>query len=156
MKPEPVDIRIDREGRWFANGREVINEKIYKLFCDSLVCEDGKYKIKIDYMENPVEVEDAPFSVRTVFVENTSENEDIIWLVLNDQRRVRLDPETLRAPEPDALYCTIDNEKRLDARFSAGALTQIGSMMEFDENRGIFILLLNGNEYSFQVGRSGE
>lgn len=151
MKPEPVDIRIDMEGRWFADGREVLNEKIYKLFCDSLVRENGEYKIRIDYMENPVTVDDAPFSVRHIFVENTAENEDIIWLVLNDERMVKLDPETLRAPVPEALYCRIDDEYGFEARFSVAALMKISAMMEYEEDEDRFRLSLNGKDYFLRI-----
>jgi len=151
-KPEPVNIYIDRECTWYADGREVVNEKIHRLFCDSLVLEDDGYHVRIDYMENPVTVEDAPFCVKMVFMENTSEGRDILWLTLNDGRRVELDPGTLRAPSQDALYCAIPDGRGLEARFSAQAMNQFAAYLEHDEKRGAFLLELNGETHEIIPG----
>jgi len=155
MKPEPVDLRIDREGRWFAGGREVIHEKIFRLFCDSLVLEEDGYHIRIDHMENPVAVEDAPISVRSVFVENTAEGNDIIWTVLSDGRRLPLDPATLRAPAADAVYCGVDDGRGFEARFSRFALQQLGTLLEEGDDPDSFHLHLNGGTFEIKVGAPG-
>ena len=67
-KPQPTHLYIDREGNWYAEGQKVIHQKIYRLFCDSLVLEDDGYHVRIDHMENPVIVEDAPFCVKNIFM----------------------------------------------------------------------------------------
>lgn len=145
MKPEPADLRIDRDGVWRADGVPIVHEKILKLFRDSLKLEDGRYKIVIDYMENPVEVEDAPLSVRGAFLENTGDGEDVFWLSLSDERLERLDPASLRFPEPGAVYCTIMDGRNLEARFSKTALQHLSKIIEQDEN-GSFYISLNGNK----------
>ncbi|HOX27566.1 MAG TPA: DUF1285 domain-containing protein, partial [bacterium] len=106
MKPPPADIRIDRDCRWFANGRPVVHEKIFKLFCASLVREQDSYFIRIGEQENPVIVEDVPFRVKSLFVENTGDGEDALNIYLNDDRIFRLDPATLRAEEGGSVYCS--------------------------------------------------
>ena len=146
MKPPPADLRIDREGRWFANGRPVIHEKILKLFRESLVRDGDRYFIRIGDEENPVIVEDKPFCVRRLFVENTADGLDIIWLVLNDGRTVALDPETLRATGCDSLCCGIPGTD-LEAGFSREAFTQIGGLFALDPDSKTYYLELNGRRH---------
>ena len=151
MKPEPTHLRIDRDGAWFANGIPVTHEKILKLFRDSLVCENGACKIVIDQMENPVEVEDAPLSVRAAFLENTAEGEDIFWLALSDDRKERLDPATLRFPEAGAVYCMIQDGRNLQARFSKTALQHLSNILR-QNGDGSLSIELNGEKYKVDDG----
>jgi hypothetical protein len=146
LKPPQPELRIDREGRWFADGQLVVHEKIYRLFCESLVCENECYLIRIGEEENPVIVEDAPFSVRRLFVENTADGTDTVRLLLNDGRIVALEPETLRASDRRSLYCRIPGDN-LEARFSRDAFTMLGALIEIDSESGIYYLELNGRHY---------
>src|SRR4030042_6401885 len=59
-----LKLVIDKDGRWFQNGAEIINPEIYRYFCQSLEkTDDGRYRIRCDREICRVEVEDAPFVV---------------------------------------------------------------------------------------------
>ena len=65
MKKSP--LRIDKEGRWFFDDEEIIHRKTYLLFSRSLARdESGRTILRIGREQCPVEVEDAPFVVRTL------------------------------------------------------------------------------------------
>lgn len=154
MKPQPAHLLIDREGVWYADGAKVIHEKILKLFCDSLVRSGDGYKIVIDYMENPVIVEDAPVSVRSIFVENTGDGEDVVWLSLSDGRLEKLHPDEIFATGPDAIYCNLLDERRFTARFSKSALQQLSAMMSQKDDH-TFALELNNSSFEFSISKRG-
>ncbi|MFA6450263.1 MAG: DUF1285 domain-containing protein [bacterium] len=147
MKPPPADIRIDREGRWFANGKPIVHEKILSLFCQSIVREGDSYMIRIGEESNPVIVEDTPFCVRGLYLENTEEGVDLIRLLLSDGRTICLAPETLRAPDTQSLYCSIPGTD-LEARFSREALSQFGRFLEHDAESGDYYLEINGDRFT--------
>ena len=149
MKPPPADLRIDGEGRWFANGKPVIHEKILSLFRRSLVREGDMYLIRVGDEVNPVTVEDAPLRVRGLYIENTAEGLDIIRLVLDDGRTADLDPATLRATDAQSLYCTI-TETGLEAKFSREALSHFAKFLDHDAQTGAYFLELNGRR--FEIG----
>lgn len=146
MKPPQPKLHIDREGRWFADDRPVIHEKIHKLFCDSLVRDGEYYLIRIGDEENPVTVEDAPFSVRRLFIENDAEGLDVVRLILNDARVTALDPCTLRAADRHSLYCRVPGAG-MEARFSRDAFTRLGRLIEIDHETKTYYLALNGRRY---------
>jgi hypothetical protein len=146
VKPPPSDIRIDREGNWYANGQLVIHEKILKLFQKSLVREGDMYLIRIGVQSNPVMVEDVPFFVRGVFLENTAEGIDVIRLMLNDGRTIGLDPNSMRSPDMHSLYAAIPGTG-MEARFSREALSQFGKFLDHDTATGEYILEINGERF---------
>lgn len=153
MKPQPSHLYIDREGVWYAEGQKVTHEKIFKLFCDSLVRDNEGYKIVIDYMENPVIVEDAPVSVRSLFVENTSDGTDVVWLTLSDGGLKKLDPSTVFATSPEAIYCAIDDERGFTARFAKHALVQLSALLT-QKDSDTFTLELNEQLFEFSIKES--
>ena len=153
MKPLPADLRIDREGRWFADGRPVVHEKIFDLFCRSLVREEGGYLIRIGGQTNPVIVEDAPFLVRGLFVENTEDGLDVIRLALNDGRTIDLEPSSLRAPDGRSVYCAIPGAG-MEAKFSKDALQLFGKFLEHDPVSGAYVLEFNGGRFELFTGNS--
>lgn len=150
MKPEPAHLLIDREGVWYADGAKVIHEKILKLFCDSLVRDGDGYKIVIDYMQNPVIVEDAPVSIRSLFVENTASGEDVVRLSLSDGRLEKLHPEEIFATAPDAIYCNLLDERGFTARFSKFALQQLSALLR-QKDEDTFAIELNDSSFEFSI-----
>ncbi len=146
MKPTPADLRIDREGRWFANGLPVIHEKILKLFQTSLVRDGNAYFVRIGDQENVVFVEDAPFYVKNVYAENNADGLDVVRLVLNDGRTIDLQPESLRATDMQSIYCSIPGTN-LEAGFSKDALSQLGRFLEHDPENDIYFIDLNGSRF---------
>ncbi|HOO55985.1 MAG TPA: DUF1285 domain-containing protein [bacterium] len=153
-KPEPAEIIIDKNCNWTANGMQMVNEKIFKLFCESLVKEGDSYFIRIGNQENPVIVEDVPFCVKHVFLENTAEGKDVLRLLLNDQRMADLEPESLRSLNKESVYCRI-NGSNMEAKFSREAITQLGNFIELDPESGEFFLELNSKKYFIRQKSDG-
>lgn len=138
----PPDIFIDKNGDWFSNGAKVIHEKIFKLFNESLKRgENGGYFLEIGAQTCPVRVECTPFVVRGVYFENDADGNDIVWLILNDGRTERLDPETLRLCGADELRCVVSGG--FEAAFAPTAMSQLSPMLEHDSGSGKYFLSLN-------------
>src|SRR5208283_5709193 len=76
-----LKLVIDKDGRWFQNGSEIIHPEIYKYFNGLLEkTSDVEYRIRMNNEVCRVEVEDAPFVVQAVHeVENAT-----ICIHLND------------------------------------------------------------------------
>ncbi|MEW6115188.1 MAG: hypothetical protein AB1664_23865, partial [Thermodesulfobacteriota bacterium] len=85
-----LKLVIDKEGRWFQNGAEIIHPEIYAHFYRALEkASDGGYVVRMDREICRVEVEDAPFIVVGVTLDPSG---DLI-IHLNDGSEEPLDPE---------------------------------------------------------------
>ena len=74
-----IDIRIDANGTWFHEGREIERTAIAKVFSTILRYEEGHH-----YLVTPVEklqivVEDAPFSVVDVDVDGVGRDQTVVF-----------------------------------------------------------------------------
>jgi hypothetical protein len=133
------ELRIDREGRWFHEGIEIVREDIRNYFSRHLVQdEDGGYSIRIGQDECPVIVEDAPFIVARV----TEDPGGTLTLLLNDGYEAKLDPNTLEFRCSNVPYCCIRDGLR--ARFSRPAYYQLARFIKYDEERDQFHLVFDG------------
>ncbi|CAA7602379.1 Protein of unknown function DUF1285 [Acididesulfobacillus acetoxydans] len=80
------EVHIDKNGIWYADGVEMVNEEIIKLFASHLTKDDyGKYQINWRNQLYPVSVEDAPF-----FVQSVSEQVGQPMIQLYDGRKLPL------------------------------------------------------------------
>ena len=124
----PYELRIDREGRWFHEGVEIVREDIRNLFSRHLARQhDGSYCVRIGRDEAPVIVEDAPFVVVRVM----SDARDSLTLLLSDGSVEPLDGRTLTFRNPNVPYCRVRNN--LDARFSRPAYYQLAEFIGYNE-----------------------
>ncbi len=141
-------MRIDKEGRWFLQGKEITHRKTYLLYCRSLTRDDaGRVVLRVGREECPVEVEDAPFVVMTIeFVSPRPGGEEEIWIILNDETREKLAPETLRIGPENIPYCRVRNGM-FEARFSRNAYQLLLPHIRPDEQETRFFLSLNGKKY---------
>ena len=130
------ELRIDREGRWFHEGVEIVREDIRNYFSRHLIRnEDGGYAVRTDDDECPVVVEDVPFVV--VRVEGSPS--DGLSILLNDGGRVPLEPRTIEFRHCNIPYCRVRGG--LEARFSRPAYYQLGDFIEYDEATDRFRLV---------------
>ncbi|KLU62405.1 hypothetical protein CEB3_c12660 [Peptococcaceae bacterium CEB3] len=61
------EVFVDKNGLWYADGVQMVNEEIIKLFASHLTKDDhGRYRIDWRNQSYPVSVEDAPFFVQSV------------------------------------------------------------------------------------------
>ncbi len=140
-------LRIDREGRWFSNEEEITHRKTYLLYSRNLVRDgSGRILLRIGREEWPVEIEDAPYVVKSVDFKTGPGDIQDVDLLLNDETREALVPETLRIGSANVPYCRV-RAGRFDARFSRNAYQLLLPHIHHDEKTGNFFLIIEGREY---------
>lgn len=112
-----LKLFIDKDGRWFQNDKEIIHSGIYKLFASSLEkAPDGGYQVRMGQQICRVEVEDAPFVVKSV----NDNNQGSLSIVLNDGSEEPLDPRSFWIGADNVPYCRVKGGA-FHARFSRPA-----------------------------------
>ena len=146
----PCLITIDKEGRWFHEGLEMIHRDIVLLLYRHLeVDSQGCYVIEWQGERCYVEVEDAPFVVRRVVLEGpTASQEARFLLYLSDDTRESLMPDTLSVGNANVLYCRVKNQT-FPARFNRPAYYQLAEHIEAQD--GVYLLPLNGRKHVLQM-----
>ncbi len=146
----PCLITIDKEGRWFHEGREMIHRDIVLLLYQHLeVDAQGRYIIEWQGERCFVEVEDVPFVVRRVVFEGSATiQEDRFLLYLSDDTQEPLAPETLSVGHANVLYCRVKNQS-FRARFNRPAYYQLAEHVETED--GAYVLALNGKKHVLQM-----
>jgi len=141
-------LRIDKEGRWFFGHEEITHRKTYLLYCRHLTRdESGRIILRIGQEECFVEVEDAPFVVKTLqFIHSDGGGLKSIWLVLNDETRELLAPETLRIGPNNVLYCQVRGGM-FEARFLRGAYQLLFPFIQHDQQENRFFIIVEGKSY---------
>ncbi len=146
----PCNIRIDKEGKWFYMGIEMIKKEIINdlyRYLDRL--EDGRYILNMNGQRCIIEVEDCPFVVVGVnIIEKRDKSPSAYILKLNDDGTEELIPETLFIGKENVPYCMV-KRGRFQARFSRPAYYQISSKIE--ERGGIFYLPLKDKRYMIEI-----
>jgi len=141
-------LRIDKEGRWFFENEEITHRKTYLLYCRHLARdESGRFILRIGQEECLVKVEDAPFVVKTLqFIPADDGGLKSIWLVLNDETREPLNPESLRIGPNNVLYCQV-RRGMFEARFSRGAYQLLFPFIQHDQQENRFFIIVEGKSY---------
>lgn len=152
------ELRVDREGRWFHEGVEIVREDIRNLFSRNLFrCEEGRYCVRIGRDEFPVTVEDAPFLVMRVIPEDFTsarrEKPRRLFLLLNDGAEEPLDPKTLMFRESNIPYCLVRD--KLEARFSRPAYYQLAKYIEYEPTGDKYLLKLRDEEFEIAANIGG-
>ena len=147
-KIPPCMIYIDKEGKWFHKGIEMIHKGIVNEFYRSLATDsDGEYLIVMGNEKCLVEVEDTPFIITRVEFENAAEGERIVLSLIDDTKE-NLDPDTLSVGEDNVLYCRIKNNT-FKARFSRAAYYQLASRIKEEGDK--FYLPLKNKKYFIEI-----
>jgi len=135
-------ISFGRDGEWYSDGERIANRRIAELFSRCVRRNpQGGYMLQMGDEKAPLEVEDTPFVVRQI----EGSPESGVTIVLNDDSREALDPDSLRSGPDNALYCRVkagDCEARL-LRPAYYALTR----WVRDHGDGRFSLRLGDREY---------
>jgi hypothetical protein len=133
-----LKLFIDKDGRWFQNGKEIIHTAVYREFCAMLEkTPDGGYRVCMGKEICGVEVEDAPFVVKSI-LEDSGGN---ISIQLNDGTKEPFDPHSFWIGEENVPYCNVKGGA-FHARFSRPAYYEIAQHIENDGQ---------GNEFFFQM-----
>ena len=140
------ELRVDRDGKWFHEGMEVVREDIRKYFSQHLVQnENGGYCVRVGEDESPVIVEDAPFVVVRVI----EKPEGALTLLLSDGGTEPLDVRTLEFKDSNVPYCRVRGG--LEARFSRPAYYQLAEFIEYDEATGKYRLAVYGQVTDLKI-----
>jgi hypothetical protein len=125
---EKAVFRLDRRGRW-CNAHGVFrNPKIIAYFNSAIRRDEGGYYV-CQQREQVLEKVYFPYEDTALFVREAILGDEVT-LVLNTQRRLKLDPSALFI-ENDHLYLR-DGEDRI--KFTERALLQLADILEFNEN----------------------
>lgn len=143
-------IKVDREGRWYYRGSEIVRREVLEVFWRALERDqEGRYYLKMGDEQEPVEVEDTVFLVQ--WAELRDEPEEHFQIRLNDGTEERLDLSTFWIDERGVPYCLVKSG-RFPARFLRLPFYQVAQHASFDQERGEYFVELNGRR--FPLGRS--
>ncbi len=140
-------IRVDRDGTWYFQGREIIRKDILSLFYDSLHLDEDGYYLEIRGERERPEVEDTVFLVESA--ELVRGGEEVFVIHLNDGTEERLDLSTFRIAEGNVPYCLVKGG-RFPARFLRLPFYQVAQHAEYDEEVDEYFILLNGKRFPLQ------
>lgn len=146
----PCMIYIDKDGRWYYEGAEIIRREIVLHFYRHMEL-DSRGRVIINWKGQRcyVDVEDTPFVVqRTAHVVNEKGRQPRYDIYLNDGTREELAPESLRIGKDNVLYCRVKNG-RFPARFSRPAYYQICEFIQ--EQEGAFFLPFKGKKHEIRI-----
>jgi hypothetical protein len=146
----PCQVFIDKEGRWYHEGAEMIHRDIIRLFYQHMERDSqGRYIINWNRQRCYVEVEDTAFVVwRVVRTGKEASGNARFVLCLSDDSQAVLSPETLWVGPQNILYCQVRNQS-FPARFSRAAYYQLAQYVL--EEDGTYFLPLNGKRYTLLV-----
>ncbi|MGH1371628.1 MAG: DUF1285 domain-containing protein [Cellvibrionaceae bacterium] len=85
-----LDMRIDREGRWFYQGGEIKRSAMVKMFSSILRREEDDYYLLTPVEKWRIQVEQAPFLMVAMRVENAGAEDQCIVLQTNVGNEVLL------------------------------------------------------------------
>jgi hypothetical protein len=140
----PCLIYIDKDGKWFHKGAEMIHREFIRLFYQNMVIDSqGRYIINWQGENCYVEVEDTAFIVTRVELKDHAEHSRFV-LYLSDDSQEGLLPDTLYVGKDNVLYCRI-KDRTFPARFSRAAYYQLAEY--FEEEDGDFFLSMDGEKY---------
>lgn len=147
---ESCKISIDKEGKWFYHGQEIVNPLVLEYFCKALEKDEhGKYRIVLEQEMCYLEVEDTPFVVASL----RGEPETGLSVLLNTGSLYELNPETLCIGDNNVMYCTIPHGMKV--RFSRAAYYILALMMEEDD-QGDITLTIEDKVYRISPGDKGD
>jgi hypothetical protein len=144
-----ASIRVDRDGVWYFQGREIIRKDIISLFYASLHLDEAGYYLEIKGERERLEVEDTVFLVQGA--ELVKHSEETFVISLNDGTQERLDLTSFRIAEGNTPYCLVKGG-RFPARFLRLPFYQVAQHALHDEETNEYFLLLNGKKYPLQSG----
>ncbi len=151
-------ISIDRQGRWWYEGNQIIHPEVLALFKRSLVRDpvSGSYFIDYRGKQAPVEVAVCPFFVTDVEVSRDEAGGlEKIVLVLDDGSREALAPEKLFLDEEGVFQVPV-KDKRFCARFLPGAHFRLAEFLQPGEADNSYELVVGGRRYQLAGAASGD
>ncbi|MBW1644826.1 MAG: DUF1285 domain-containing protein [Deltaproteobacteria bacterium] len=141
-------ISIDRQGRWWYEGNQIIHPEVLALFRRSLVHEsDGGYFIDYRGKRAPVEVAVCPFFITDVeaSLDDAGGLRQVV-LVLDDGSRETLAPAKLSLDGEGVLRTRVKDD-RFCARFLPGAHFRLAEFLRPGAGEDSYELVIGGRKY---------
>ena len=144
---QPCLIYIDKEGRWFHKGVEMVRREFVRSFYEQMEMDDsGRYIILWGGERCYVDVEDTAFVVKSVSSPDEKGGKGTDFrILLSDDTEEELMPDTLYLGERDVLYCKV-KEGHFPARFNRAAYYQLAAHVEPGEEG--YVLPVNGRKFT--------
>lgn len=137
-------IRVDRDGTWYFQGRQIIRTHILSFFHEHLHLTEEGYYLEVGGEREYLEVEDTIFLVQGV--ELVKNGDEAFVIRLSDGTEEQLDLNTVRITEGNVPYCLVKGG-RFPARFLRLPFYQLGKHAEYDEEADEYFLRLNGERF---------
>ncbi len=145
----PCQILIDKDGRMFHQGAEMINQGINSFLLSNLRRDNqGRYIIQLKDQKCWVQVEDTPLVVQRV----DQDGDDRLLLRLTDGATEPLDPALLWVGPENVLYTKV-RQGAIPARFNRPAYYQAAQWVQETDNG--FALNLGGRLFPLREGHPG-
>ena len=144
---QPCLIYIDKEGRWFHNGVEMVRREFVQSFYEQMEMDaTGRYIILWGGKRCYVDVEDTAFVVKRVSSPHEKGGKGTDFRIrLSDDTEEKLMPDTLYLGESNVLYCKV-KEGNFPARFNRAAYYQLAAHVEPGEEG--YVLPVNGRKFT--------
>ena len=154
-RKESVSLFLDKEGRWFHEGVEVTHARTCLLFAKNIRRDPtGRYYVRVGPESAEVVVEDAPYTIRSVTVQETHDGRPQDYILhLNDETQESLESGSLFVGDENVMYCKV-KEGSERARFLRAAYYQICSRLEYDERSDRYWLPCNDRRITISSDRS--
>jgi hypothetical protein len=145
----PCLIHIDKEGRWFHKGVEMVRREFIRSFYRQMeLAGEGQYIICWGGERCYVDVEDTAYVVKRVsYLNGDGGRQASIRVGLSDDTEETLMPDTLHMGEENVLYCRV-KEGAFPARFNRPAYYQLAAYVEAEGDD--YVLPINGKK--FKIG----
>ncbi len=131
------EIRFGADGRWYADGEPITNDRIARLFSRSVEPDgEGGYRLRVGDEMAPIAVDDTPYVVTSVSCE------DPLEITLNDQTTEELDESSLEISADNVFYCRVKGGRER-ARLLRPAHYQLASLVAEDDDAG-YVLRCHG------------
>lgn len=125
-------FRIDRDGVWLHEGREVTHPGILQSLFANLARDEAGHFLQVGPRRIPVQVDETPFVVvRLEVQEIQTDRIEPMTLVLSDGNRERLDPRSLWIGPGNVPYCRVKGGT-FEARVSLQAWLQLAERLVED------------------------
>jgi hypothetical protein len=135
---------VDRDGRIFHDGTEVVDRAVLQLFMRAMRrTPDGRYLAPCQGEQNWFDVTDTPFVVQRLHARKPDGAPWSVELAFAGDYREPLDPATLEARDGH-VYCRI-RKGVVPARFGRIAVQQLGERLA--EAHGELFVVLDGARY---------
>ena len=144
----PGTFRIDREGVWHHEGREVTHPGVLRNLYANLRASDRGHHLEVGPSRIPVEVEDTPYVVTRV---EPAAPEAGLSAHLTDGTVERLDVGSLRLGAGGIPYCRVKGG-RFAARLSLAAWLQLAPFVEEDAGSGGVAVVVSGRRVPLARG----